>query len=461
MAGIRACRLSRIISTVLIALMCVAVFPAAGAGSSYAASVNAKGKISSSDVNMRKSWSTSSKRVRTLKNKASVKVSCEIFTSRTGTSASKRWYAVSKGGKSGYVRADLVRITSWACIEGYTTDTVNYRKGPATSFKKLGTAGKGAEVTVLLAAKRPGGSTWYKVRVNGRTAYMHSDYVHLGTYESSIETGLITGFREEFSRIAKLVKSDPAKKLQKKATSGGKERVVYTFDSKNCTKLFPLTGSGNTQVPQAFTFTGKKYYVLYGMENSQCIITYNAKGKRLKVTKFPKNYGHLNGITWDPQTKLCYIFKGCQYTIYTWDPETDKFGSVKLKYSSSGAGYDPVTKKLYASSESVIRVYSAEGKFSLIKRFVRCDHDSGYHVQDCAAYNGFVFHCTSGSDRYKDNCLDVYRSSDGKYLGSIKVKIDEIESAVVGSDGYVQLLINTAQRTDYVWKTPLNVNDLK
>jgi len=82
-------------------------------------------------------------------------------------------------------------------------------------------------------------------------------------------------------------------------------------------------------------------------------------------------------------------------------------------------------------------------------------------VQDCGAYNGFVFHgVTRGSNRF-ENYLDVYRARDGKYLGSIKVTMDEIESVVIGSDGYIQLLINTAQRTDYVWKTPLNVKDLK
>ena len=55
----------------------------------------------------------------------------------------------------------------------------------------------------------------------------------------------------------------------------------------------------------------------------------------------------------------------------------------------------------------------------------------------------------------------LLRAKDGKYLGSVKVTMDEIESAVVGNDGYLQLIINTDQRMDYVWKTPLNVRDLK
>lgn len=47
------------------------------------------------------------------------------------------------------------------------------------------------------------------------------------------------------------------------------------------------------------------------------------------------------------------------------------------------------------------------------------------------------------------------------YLGSINVTIGEYESAVIGPGGYLELLINTNGNTDYVWRTPLNVKELK
>ena len=47
------------------------------------------------------------------------------------------------------------------------------------------------------------------------------------------------------------------------------------------------------------------------------------------------------------------------------------------------------------------------------------------------------------------------------YLGSIKITIGEYESAVVGPGGYLELLINTEGTTDYVWRTPLKVTELK
>ena len=461
MSGIRNCKFSEITAAALIALIVAAAFPVFGDGTTYAASYNANGTVNDSGVNLRQSWKTSSDTVATLSKNTSLTITKEIFTSKTRTSSTKRWYAVKTGGRSGYVRADLVDITSWAGVDGYTVDAVNYRSGPATTFSKIGTARAGTDVTILLQAKRPGGDTWYKVKVGSKYGYMHSNYVDLGIYGGGTEWSISSTFKKEFQKLVAAISPSPAKKLGKKATDGGKARVVYTFNSRNCKKMFAITGNGSVQVPQAFTFTGKEYYVLYGMENGQCIITYNSKGKRTKVTRFPSNYGHLNGITWDPQTKLCYIFKGCQYKIYTWDPATDEFGTATTKYSSSGAGYDPVTKLLYASSESFIRVYSGDGNFTYMDGFYRCERGSGYSVQDCGAYNGFVFHGVTRTSNRFENYLDVYRAADGKYLGSIKVTMDEIESVVIGKDGYIQLLINTAQRTDYVWKTPLNVKDLK
>ena len=461
MTGIRDNMFSKITAAALIALMIVAAFPYVSGGTVHAASLYGTGTINSPNVIMRKSWSESSKKVRTLKQDTAVTIKREVFTTKKGTSSSKRWYAVSYGGKTGFVRSDLVDITSWAGAAAFTTDGVNYRSGPDTSFKVLGSTGKGINITVLLKAKRPGGKVWYKVDTGGRTGYMSSDYVKLGTAESFIETGIIAGFKKQFAKLLSTLSPTPAQKLNMRATNGGKARTIYTFNSRNCKKLFPVTGFGNTQVPQAFTFTGKVYYVLYGMENSQCIITYSSKGKRLKVSPFPSNYGHLNGITWDPLTGLCYIFKGRQTTIYTWNPATDEFGTATTQYSSSGVGYDPLTQRLYASSESCIRVYSADGNFDYLGRIERCTPKTSVHVQDCGASNGYVFHgVTDRSNRFL-NYLDVYRISDGKYLGSIKVKMDEYESVVVGNDGYVQLMINTAERVDYVWKTPLNVFDLQ
>ena len=273
------------------------------------------------------------------------------------------------------------------------------------------------------------------------------------TYGGQTATKVSVPFEVSSDRLVAGLLSNP--------TNGGKARYVYTFDNSNCRKLFEITGFSKALVPQAMTFTGSEYYILYGMNPMQAIVTYSANGQKTKSGGFAFNIGHPNGITWDPQTGLCYIFKGGQTTIYTWNPRTNKYGKSKTPYSSSGLAYDKTTNVIYASSETGIRIYSADGRFKHQKLFSRCKHSGKTHVQDCGAQDGFIFHGVSGANKHKTNYLDVYRASDCKYLGSIRIALGEIESAVVGNDGYLQLLINTPNRTDYVWKTPLNINDLK
>ena len=166
-------------------------------------------------------------------------------------------------------------------------------------------------------------------------------------------------------------------------------------------------------------------------------------------------------MTWDPKTRLCYIFKGHQKKIYTWNPKTNKFGKSETPYNASGGAYDADTKMIYASSKPCMYTYSSDGSFRLLSAFGRCSHSFQHSAQDCGAGGGFLFHAVSGSNYRKVNYLDVYRISDRKYLGSIKVKMGEVESAIVDNKGYVELLINNKSNKDYIWRTPLNIKDLK
>ena len=281
------------------------------------------------------------------------------------------------------------------------------------------------------------------------TAYVSGDFIKIGGEAPKAPVVDLTG------------KSDLAASLLINPTSGGAARVVYTFTTSNCKKLFSIKGYKNAEVPQGMTFTGDKYYILYGMSAGQSIVTYSASGKRLGASKFSFSIGHPNGITWDPVTRMCYIFKGNTKKFFTWNPATGKYGKSKVPYSSSGIAYDNATNTLYATSKTGIRAYSADGAFTHQRLFARCNHGIYHYIQDCGAAEGFIFHGISGSNKKKTNFLDIYRAADGTYLGSIKITIGEVESAVVGSDGYLQLLINTSGEKDYVWKTPLNINELK
>lgn len=443
----------RIIAVFVMALVIAAMIPVLGPNvwpEASAASVTAKGKVSDSDVNLRKSATTSSKSIASLKKNAKLTIKREVFTKDGSTSSVNRWYYVSVNNKNGYIRADLVKDISWANARATTTDALNYRTGPSTGFTRLGTTSFGTSIELLVPAKLKGSDVkWYKARVNGSTAYVCADYVKLGDLFKRPTAKQLKGK----SALAKSLLTDPS--------WGGKARVVYKFTENNCTPLFPIKGYGNAIVPQGFTFTGKKYHIVYGMAAGQGIVTYSADGKRLKAGKFSFNIGHPNGITYDPVTKMCYVFKGNQKRIYTWNPATGKYGKSRTPYSSSGIAYDNATKTLYATSHTGIRAYSADGSFTHKKLFYRCSHGIFHYIQDCGAGEGFIFHGISGANKRKTNYIDIYRAEDSAYLGSVKITIGEIESAAVGNDGHLQLLINSPGKTDYIWRTPLNVRELK
>lgn len=444
---------NRIVTLLLTAAMIVTALPVISAPALAAVdtSVTATGKVSESGVILRKSASTSSDVVATLKANKKLTIHKEFFTKKKSTKAKNRWYYVTAGKKSGYIRSDLVKDISWANAAAVATDALNFRTGPATTFKTLGTTNIGEALVLRLPAAKSGSKlAWYRVTVRGKTAYVSADYIKFGT------SLFIQKSAQELAG-----KSDLAKALLSNPTRGGKARIVYTFTPDNCTKRFAVKGYKKAKVPQGFTYTGSEYYLVYGMAVGQSVVTYGRDGTRLGASKFAFSIGHPNGITYDPVTKLCYVFKGNQKRIYTWNPATNKFGKSKTPYSSSGVAYDNATGLIYATSHSGIRAYTADGKFRHQKIFSRCKPGFYHYIQDCGAGEGFIFHGVSGRKKKTKNQLDIYRAEDMAYLGTIKITIGEYESAVVGPDGYLELLINTSGNTDYIWRTPLNVNELK
>lgn len=438
----------RIAAIMLTAVMLASLVPLmADDSKAYAAAPTASGKIKESDTNLRKSASTNSKVVKSLKKGTKLTITSEVFTKAPSTAASDRWYHVKAGKTAGYVRADLVTGISYSKKDAFATDALNYRSGPSTSFRKVGTVDSGGDVDLMLPARVAGkGETWYKAKAEGKTAYVHGSYV---AEDSVIKVNL-----KGKSKLAKSLLTNP--------TNGGKARYVYTFDKKNCKKRFKIKGYKGANVPQGLAYSGSNYFAVFGMSDAQSVVTYTSKGKRVKASKFGYKMGHPNGMTYNPITGQCYVFKGNTKTIYTWNPANNKFGKSKTPYSSSGIAFDDSTDKLYATSQTGIREYSNDGKFEHYRLFSRCSHKFKHYIQDCGAGGGFIFHGISGSNKHKNNYLDVYRAADSKYLGTIKVGLGETESVIVTSDGWVELLINhKGTWSEYVWRTPLNVNDLK
>ena len=101
-----------------------------------------------------------------------------------------------------------------------------------------------------------------------------------------------------------------------------------------------------------------------------------------------------------------------------------------------------------------------DGHFNLIRNVGRISRKAPYYFQDCGAYGGIMMHCVSGKNYRGTNYIDFYDMINGKYIGSIKCELGEVESLIVDEEGYIELLSNTKKKEDLIWKTPINMNDL-
>lgn len=405
------------------------------------------GKINSfGGATLRSSYSTTSKKVTVIPNNKKITIQREIFTSKTKNTKSSRWYYVKYGSKKGYVRSDLVDTIKYANSAAYTTDDLNYRSGVGTQMSVKGVLRSGTPLTIQLRARyRNSSEVWYRVKIGNNSYYMIGKYLKLGKIATTKPSS---------------DKSDVANALLRNPTAGGTGcRIVYTFDEKNCSRKFEVSGIGAAYTPQGMAHNNSIYTFVFGNSGKQAIIRYNSSGKKLSSTYFSFNMGHPNGITYNPQTELYYIFKGNQKKAYTYDAKTGTFGSVNTPYSSSGIGYDASRGTMLASSRTGIREYSGDGNFEHMRLIYKCTHSGTHYVQDCCAYRGIVLHGVSGSNKQTINYIDVYRLADNAYLGSINLKVGEIESMIVNGSGKLELLVNTPVK-DYVWTTPLDVDQL-
>lgn len=449
---------------ILVITLCLSISLTIGGSltlaSSYAASaptatckVNADG-----GVNLRKSASTTSKSLKVIPDNKKLTINKEIFKSTTSNAASKRWYYVTYSGKKGYVRADCVDTIKYSSKNGTATDALNYRTGAGTGMKAVDLLLGGSNFKIVLAVKSadPDYPNWYKIKLDSGYYYVCADFVKFGT------TKLVKPSKNSS-------RSDVAKALLANPSIGGSCRVVYTFNSSNCKKKWSdgIKGLGSAKIPQGFAYTGNTYCAVFAMDNTdQALVMYDKNGKRVDEIKIEPNCGHRNGLTWNATTGLYYIVESDQAQLITYNPATRQFGTAKMPTSSSGICYDRKAGNMIATvkssnlSKSNI-VYSGDGKFTVKKYFTRCTHSGSYYNQDCGAHDGFLFHCISGSSVHSENYIDVYRVEDGAYLGTIQSELDEMESCVVNSDGYLELMCNRAGEPDYVWVTPLKVSDLK
>ena len=125
-------------------------------------------------------------------------------SSVTITGQSGNWYIINYNGRTGYISADYVTISS---EEEFTQTTatvnssigLNVRSGPGTTYSVLYTLDNGTVVTVT---DKEG--DWYKISYNGQAGYVSGEYLILDenkdyVYDEDFEAALTAeGFPESY-----------------------------------------------------------------------------------------------------------------------------------------------------------------------------------------------------------------------------------------------------------------------
>ena len=166
-----------------------------------AATLSATAKINCKDgAVLRKSASTSSTSIKVIKDNAKITIKKEVFTSKNKAGKTYRWYYVTYGSKTGYVRSDLVDTIKYTTtIKGKALDNLNYRSGAGTGtgMKVIGTLNKGTIVNKVLKVKAYGSDeTWYKIKKGSKYYYVCGTYVGAVSNDTTTSDDTKTGTTE-------------------------------------------------------------------------------------------------------------------------------------------------------------------------------------------------------------------------------------------------------------------------
>lgn len=218
---------------------------------------------------------------------------------------------------------------------------------------------------------------------------------------------------------------------------------LRTLDHDSLELITNVNGLGNATVPQSMSLVNGNFVISYASHsgNAGALVEYDQNGNRVRESS-TSGMGHANGSTYNPNT-------GKIYTVRThrsiWSPLCTTFnaedfsgaGSFNLPKNCSGIAYDGTLNKYYLSKGNEIYITDTDFKVEkFIWKKIRYNH-----AQDIGGAEGVVMVCTwvSGNESY----IDMYRATDGAYIGGYSVPIGEIESVVM-VDKHLVLLMNNS-----------------
>lgn len=330
---------------------------------------------------------------------------------------SSSWYKVSVNGKEGYVSGEYLTGTTATNVALGTgtvkcSSSVNFRSAPNTSSTSYGELKNGTKVNVVGVS-----SGWYKVTYNGKTGYIHPDYISLAS--SSAGTAIApSNTVTSTTGTAGTVKCSSSVNLRSEANTSSS----ILAELKNGTKITVVsTANGWCKV----TYSGKTGYIKqdYVSTTGSASNNTSASTGTAAVVKCSSTVNFRSAAS-TSSTILGELKNGTAVTVIStsngWSKVSyaGKAGYISADYlvtASSGTAISPsntaASVSISAKRQSVLN-YAAQ--FLGVPYVYGGSTPSGF---DCSGFTSYVFKNTVGS---------IPRVAQAQYDATSRVSRDDL-----------------------------------
>lgn len=330
---------------------------------------------------------------------------------------SSSWYKVSVNGKEGYVSGEYLTGTTATNVALGTgtvkcSSSVNFRSAPNTSSTSYGELKNGTKVNVVGVS-----SGWYKVTYNGKTGYIHPDYITLAS--SSVGTAIApSNTVTSTTGTAGTVKCSSSVNLRSEANTSSS----ILAELKNGTKITVVsTANGWCKV----TYSGKTGYIKqdYVSTTGSASNNTSASTGTAAVVKCSSTVNFRSAAS-TSSTILGELKNGTAITVLStsngWSKVSyaGKTGYISADYlvtASSGTAISPsntaASVSISAKRQSVLN-YAAQ--FLGVPYVYGGSTPSGF---DCSGFTSYVFKNTVGS---------IPRVAQAQYDATTRVSRDDL-----------------------------------
>ena len=307
---------------------------------------------------------------------------------------SSSWYKVSVNGKEGYVSGEYLTGTTATNVALGTgtvkcSSSVNFRSAPNTSSTSYGELKNGTKVNVVGVS-----SGWYKVTYNGKTGYIHPDYITLAS--SSAGTAI--------------------------APSNTVTSTTGTAGTVKCSSSVNLRSEANTSSSILAELKNGTAVTVVSTANGWCKVTHSGKTGYIKQD-YVSTTGSASNNT-SASTGLGELKNGTAVTVLStsngWSKVSyaGKTGYISADYlvtASSGTAISPsntaASVSISAKRQSVLN-YAAQ--FLGVPYVYGGSTPSGF---DCSGFTSYVFKNTVGS---------IPRVAQAQYDATTRVSRDDL-----------------------------------